>query len=71
MKTHMVLRAVSLGMLLAAVIFVACALTNPQLGQTFCLFGFAIGAEIWRIFYAIYLLVMAALFLLSFLLKRP
>lgn len=64
------LRLISLAMFVVAVIFVFCALSNPALGRTFYVFGFEIGADIWRKFYAIYAVVMAALFAASFFVKN-
>lgn len=70
MKTRKRLRRVSLLMLVIAVIFVFCALSNPALGRTIYIGSFAFGAEQWRVCYAIYLLVMAGLFLASFFVKN-
>ena len=61
-----ILRLISFAMLVVAVVFVACALACPTLGSTFYIFGFPIGAELWRIFYALYTFVMAGLFVVSF-----
>ena len=71
MKKGMVLRIISLIMFVVAIIFVACALANPALGRTFYIGNIAIGAEIWRVFYAIYAIVMAILFILSFFVGKP
>ena len=70
MKTRRILRRVSLLMLVIAVIFVFCALSNPALGRTIYIGSFAFGAEQWRVCYAIYILVMAGLFLTSFFVKN-
>ena len=70
MKTRKRLRRVSLLMLVIAVIFVFCALSNPVLGRTIYIGSFAFGAEQWRVCYAIYALVMAGLFLTSFFVKN-
>ena len=70
MKTRKRLRRVSLLMLIIAVIFVFCALSNPALGRTIYIGSFAFGAEQWRVCYAIYALVMAGLFLASFFVKN-
>ena len=69
MKTRKRLLRVSLLMLVIAVIFVFCALSNPALGRTIYIGSFAFGAEQWRVCYAIYLLIMAGLFLASFFVK--
>lgn len=65
-----VLRLISLGMLVVAVVFVAYALNHPEAGQAFYVFGVAIGASVWRIFYGVYLVVMVALFVASFFVGR-
>ena len=70
MKKRVLLRLISLFMFVIAVIFVACALSNPGLGSTFYIGGLAIGAEIWRIFYAIYAIVMVLLFGASFVVRK-
>lgn len=64
------LRIISLIMLVAAVIFVACALSAPNLGRTIYIGSFAFGAEQWRVCYAIYAVVMLALFAASFFVKK-
>ena len=71
MKKGMVLRIISLLMFVVAIIFIACALANLALGRTFYIGNIAIGAEIWRVFYAIYAIVMAILFILSFFVGKP
>ena len=70
MKMQTLLRRISLVMLVVAVVFVFCALSNPALGRTIYIGSFAFGAEQWRVCYAIYLLVMAGLFLTSFFVKN-
>ena len=71
MKKSMVLRCISLGMFVVAIIFIACALANPALGRTFYIGDIAIGAEVWRVFYAIYAIVMGTLFVISFFVGKP
>ena len=66
MKNAMKLRIISLVMFALAIVFIACALANPALGRTFYIGDIAIGADVWRVFYAIYAIVMAILFVLSF-----
>jgi len=61
------LRLISAAMLTAAVIFVICAMCCPTCGRTITVFGVRIGGDFWRTFYALYVLVMFALFLGSFL----
>ena len=71
MKKCIVLRIISLLMFIVAIIFGACALANPALGKTFYIGDLAIGAEVWRVFYAIYTITMALLFVLSFFVGKP
>ena len=71
MKKGMILRIISLVMFTMAVIFIACALANPALGRTFFIGDIAIGAEVWRVFYGLYAIVMAILFVLSFFVGKP
>nr|WP_325286860.1 hypothetical protein [Dysosmobacter sp.]MDY3282248.1 hypothetical protein [Dysosmobacter sp.] len=70
MDRRKTLRLIGLVMLVIAVIFVACALQNPQLGRTFHVFGIPIGVEIWRVFYGLYAAVTAGLLAASFLIRR-
>lgn len=70
MKRKTKLRLISLAMLAAAVIFVLCALSAPNLGRTIFIGSFVFGAEQWRFCYKIYALVMVGLFLYSFFLKE-
>ena len=63
------LRIISFLMLAAAVIFVLCALSAPNLGTAFYLGSFRMGAEVWRVCYAVYALVMVSLLIASFLVK--
>lgn len=67
MSKKLTLRLISLAMLAAAVIFVICALSCPTLGRTIYIGSFAFGAAQWRVFYAVYAIVMLGLFLSSFL----
>lgn len=71
MKKSMLLRIVSLGIFVVAIIFIACALANPALGRTFYIGDIAIGAEVWRVFYAIYAIIMGILFVTSFFAGKP
>ena len=71
MKKSMVLRCISLGMFVVAIIFIACALANPTLGRTFYIGDIAIGAEVWQVFYAIYAIIMGILFVVSFFVGKP
>jgi len=64
------LRIISAGMFAAAVIFVLCALSNPGLGRTIYIGGFAFGAKQWRVCYAAYVLIMLSLFIASFFAKK-
>lgn len=69
MKTKAILRIISLAMLIAAAVFVLCALSNPGLGRVFYIGSIRIGADVKRIFYAVYVVVIAALFGISFFVK--
>ena len=69
MKARRTLRLISLVMLIVAVVFVFCALSNPALGKVFYIGSIKIGADIKRAFYAIYAIVMVALFGISFFMK--
>lgn len=70
MSNRKKLRLISLIMLVVAVIFVICALSCPTCGSTIYIGGFAFGAEYWRICYAVYAVVMIALFIASFFVKN-
>lgn len=70
MKTRKALRRIGLGMLVVAVIFVACALSCPQCGRTFYIGNLRFGAEQWIVFYKLYVLVMVSPFAGSFLVKK-
>ena len=69
MKARRTLRLISLVMLIVAVVFVFCALSNPALGKVLYIGSIKIGADIKRAFYAIYAIVMVALFGISFFVK--
>ena len=69
MKARRTLRLISLVMLIVAVVFVFCALSNPALGKVSYIGSIKIGADIKRAFYAIYAIVMVALFGISFFVK--
>ena len=69
MKARRTLRLISLVILIVAVVFVFCALSNPALGKVFYIGSIKIGADIKRAFYAVYAIVMVALFGISFFVK--
>lgn len=69
MTKKKILRAVSLLMLLIAVIFVFCAVSNPALGRAVYIGPFRFGAQQWRVCYVAYVIVMVGLFAASFLVK--
>jgi len=69
MKARRTLRLISLVMLIVAVVFVFCALSNLALGKVFYIGSIKIGADIKRAFYAIYAIVMVTLFGISFFVK--
>ena len=64
------LRLISLLMFLVAVVFVICALSCPTCGSVFYIGPFRIGADIWRKFYAAYVIVMCGLFIASFFIPK-
>ena len=70
MKKSKLMRLISGIMLIVAVIFVFCALSNPALGSTIYIGSWAFGAEQWRVCYGIYVVVMIVLFTLSFFVGR-
>lgn len=70
MKLKKILRAVSLFMLIIAIAFLIFALSHPQFGTVFYIGGLAIGSDIWRAFYAVYVTIMVDLFLASFFVKN-
>ena len=69
MKKGRTLQLISLAMLIVAVVFVLCALSNPGMGKVFYIGGIKIGADVKRAFYAVYVIVMTALFGISFFVK--
>lgn len=70
MKTKSKLRLISLIMLIAAIVFVICALSAPTLGRTIYIGDFKFGAEQWRFCYKVYAIVMVVLFGASFFVKE-
>ena len=60
------LRLISCIMFVMAVVFVLCALSSPNLGRSFYIGPVCISAEIWRVCYATYALIMVGLFFSSF-----
>ena len=69
MKTRRALRLCSLVMLIVAVVFVLCALSNPALGRAVYIGSIRIGADVKRVFYTAYVVVMVALLGISFFVK--
>lgn len=69
-KARRILRWISLAMLIAAVAFVFCAVSAPNLGQTIDIGNFEFGVKQWRVCYAIYAIVMVGSFVASFFVKR-
>ncbi|MBQ8164172.1 MAG: hypothetical protein IJZ93_07410 [Clostridia bacterium] len=64
--SKIILRIISGAMFIVAIVFLAFALTHPEFGTVFYIGEFAIGSEIWRVFYLIYAIVTVALFVTSF-----
>lgn len=56
-------------MLIVAVVFVFCALSNPALGMRIYIGRFVFGAAQWRFCYQVYVIVMVGLFVTSFFVK--
>ena len=69
MKAGRTLRLISLAMLIVAVIFVLCALSNPGMGKVFYIGSIKIGADVKRAFYAVYVVIAIALFGISLFVK--
>lgn len=69
MKAGRTLRLISLAMLIVAVIFVLCALSNPGMGKVFYIGSIKIGADVKRAFYAVYVVIVIALFGISLFVK--
>ena len=65
-----VLRYISPGLFIGAIIFVCCILANPGLGSVFYIGSFKLDVTVMRIFYAGYAIVMVLLFILSFVIKE-
>lgn len=63
------LRLISLAMLIIAIIFFSCALSNPTLGQVIVIGGFKLSTDFWYAGYAIYTIVMVTIFVASFFVK--
>lgn len=70
MKVRKTLRQISLVMLILAVVFVFCALSNPALGRTIYVGDLVFGAKQWRFCYKVYAIVMVGLFVTSFFVKE-
>lgn len=70
MKTKMLLRFISIGMLMAAAVFAYCALSCPTLGRVFYIGGIRIDAEIKRILYGCYIVIAILLLGISFFIKE-
>ena len=66
MNRKRTLRLIALTMLIIAVVFAACALSNPTLGSTVYIGPLEFGAECWRACYASYVFLMIGLFAASF-----
>lgn len=70
MKAKTILRIISLLMFIVAVVFVFIAISCPTCGSVFYIGSIRIGADVWRVFYAIYAIVMVLLFLASFFVRK-
>lgn len=61
-----ILRIISGLMLIAAIVFICCALANPGAGHLWYIGKWAITVEVLHVFYKTYLGVMVLLFVISF-----
>lgn len=66
MNRRTLFHIISLVMLLAAVVFVLCAMACPTCGRTLYIGSIAIGADVWHACYTLYIAVMVGCFLFSF-----
>ena len=66
MNTRKILRIIGAVMFIVAAVFVYCAVSCPTLGRVFYIGSIRIDAEIKRVFYACYVIVMVSLFIASF-----
>ena len=64
------MKLISLIMLIAAIVFLAYALTHPETGAVFYIGSWAIGSDIWRTFYLFYTIAMVSLFVGSVYLSK-
>ena len=70
MSTRNKLRLVSFLMLVIAVIFVFIAVSVPTLGRVIYIGDYKFGADQWRVCYKAYVVIMIALFVSSFFVKK-
>lgn len=66
MPRRTLFRCISLLMLLAAAVFVLCAMACPTCGRTIYIGVLAIGSDVWHACYALYLAAVLGCFLFSF-----
>ena len=66
MRIKRMLRRIVFLMLAVAAVFLAVALSHPELGSTVHIGCIHIGSAVWRVFYAVYVIVMAVLLVISF-----
>ena len=70
MRLKRIFLIISLAMLAIATVFLILVLNHPEWGKAFYIGDLMIGAAVWRAFYLCYLVIMLALFVASFLIKR-
>ncbi len=70
MGAKRILRLIAILMLIAAAVFVAVALSAPQLGQVFYIGSFRVDGHVMRVFYLVYLLAAAGLLIASFFIRK-
>jgi len=68
-KLKRILRWVGVGMCLVAAVFLAVALSHPELGTVFYIGTWRVGVEVWQTFYCIYAAVALGCLVASFLIK--
>ncbi len=66
MSSKKILRGISLVMFVIAAIYVGIAITHPEMGNSFYIGKFQVHAGHWLIAYLMYIIVMVALFVMSF-----
>lgn len=66
MSSKKTLRLISLGMFIIAAVFVAVALSHPEMGGVFYIGKFQVNASHWQVCYNLYAIIMVAFLVMSF-----